>query len=40
MTPGGEILKCKKYCIINNCKNYLHTIIQGKKKFYIAMIIN
>ena len=40
MTPEGEILKYKKYCIINNCKNYLLIIIQGKKKFYIVMIIN
>ena len=40
MTPEGEILKYKKYCIINNCKNYLHTIILVKKNYYIVMTIN
>ena len=41
MTPEGEILKYKKYCIINNCKklsSYNYSRI--KKKFYIVMNIN
>ena len=40
MTPEGEVLKYKKYCIINDCKKYLHLIIQVRKVCYIAMIIN
>ena len=40
MTPEGEILKYKKYCIINNCKKYLHLIIQVRKVYYIVMSIN
>ena len=40
MTPEGNILKYKKYCIINDCKNYLHLIILIKKNPYIVMNIN
>ena len=40
MTPEGEILKYKKYCIIHNCKKLLLLIILEKKKCYIVMIIN
>ena len=40
MTSEGEILKYKKYCIINNCKKCHHTTILVKKKIYIAMNIN
>ena len=40
MTPEGEILKYKKYCVINDCKKYYPTIIQEKRKFYIVMNIN
>ena len=40
MTQEGDIFKYKKYCIINDCKNYLRTIIEEKKKFYIVMNIN
>ena len=31
MTSEGDILKYKKYCIINNCKKYLLIIILEKK---------
>ena len=31
MTPEGEILEYKKYCIINDCKKYLLTIILEKR---------
>ena len=37
MTPEGEILKYKKYCIINNCKKLSSYNYSGKKKFYIVM---
>ena len=40
MTPEGDILIYKKYCIINDCKNYLRLIIMIQRNFYIAMIIN
>ena len=40
MTPEGEILKYKKYCIIHNCKKNASFNYSGKKKCYIVMIIN
>ena len=40
MTQGGNILKYKKYCIINDCKNYHLTAILVKKKICIVMNIN
>ena len=39
MTPEGDILKYKKYCIINNCKK-MASFILVRKNFYIAMNIN
>ena len=35
MTSEGEILKYKKYCIINNCKNYLLTTTIIKRNFIL-----
>ncbi len=32
MTPEGEILKYKKYCIINNCKKLSSYNYSGKKE--------
>ena len=40
MTPEGDVLKYKKYCIIHSCKNWLHLIIITKKYFYVVMNIN
>ena len=40
MTVKGDVLKYKRYCIINNCKNYLLIIILVRKNYYIVMIIN
>ena len=40
MTPEGDILKYKKYCIINNCKKSPLLIILVRKNFYIVMITN
>ena len=40
MTKEGEILKYKKYCIINNCKKLSSYNYSGKTKFYIVMNIN
>ena len=40
MTSEGEILKYKKYCVINNCKKLSSFNYSDKKKFYIAMNIN
>ena len=40
MTPEGDILKYKKYCIINNCKKLSSYNYSGKKKFYIVMNTN
>ena len=40
MTPEGDILKYKRYCVINNCKKQHHLIIQEKKNYYIVMKIN
>ena len=33
MTPGGDILKYKKYCIINDCKKLASFNYPGKKEF-------
>ena len=33
MTPEGEILKYKKYCIINNCKKIASFNYSNKKEF-------
>ena len=40
MTPEGEILKYKKYCIINDCKKLSSYNYSAKKRFYIVMTIN
>ena len=40
MTPEGEILKYKKYCIINNCKKLSSYNYFNEKKIYIVMNIN
>ena len=40
MNSKGDILKYKKYCIINNCKKLLLLIIREKKNFYIVTNIN
>ena len=40
MTPEGDILKYKKYCIIADCKlTGSHLITPMKKNFFIVMII-
>ena len=40
MNCEGDILKYKKYCIINNCKKLASFNYENEKKFYIAMTIN
>ena len=40
MNCKGDILKYKKYCIINDCKKLASFNYHDKKYFYIAMNIN
>ena len=40
MTPEGDFLKDKKYCIIKDCKKLSSFNIMTKKNFYIVMSIN
>ena len=40
MNSEGDILKYKKYCIINDCKKVASFIYHNKKYFYIVMNIN
>ena len=40
MTPEGDVLKYKKYCIINDCKKLASFNYYKKKNFYIVMNIN
>ena len=40
MNSKGDILKYKKYCIINNCKKTSSYNYSGEKEFYIVTNIN
>ena len=40
MDSNQNILKCKKYCIVYNCKKILLLIIKMKKMVYIVILIN
>ena len=40
MNKEGDISKCKKYCIINNCKKLSSYNHSGEKEIYIVMNIN
>ena len=40
MTPEGDILKYKKYCIVGDCKKLAPFNYHNEKYFYIVMNIS